>query len=177
MYMYTLIRSNAWWWAYIHIHSIYLREWVGGDSDQITTNAPLHMMGSMLSCLITNDDEIARLPKLIIPKTFTFIGTIWKNLGFSDMSCIYISKFLEPWHIQRIFWFPGRWHQILGDSTNPAKVKIIMALMFKLYHLLRERYKIRFHILFLTFVSHLYNANVFKKLSHTWQVCPLLLLR
>ena len=62
---------------------------MGGDSDQITTNAPLHMMGSMLSCLITNDDEIARLPKLIIPKTFTFIGTIWKNLGFSDMSYIH----------------------------------------------------------------------------------------
>ena len=92
--IYTLIRSNAWWWAYIHIHSIYLREWVGGDSDQITTNAPLHMMGSMLSCLITNDDEIARLPKLIIPKTFTCIGTIWKNLGFSHMS--YIHKQI-PW--------------------------------------------------------------------------------
>ena len=74
----------------VHIvHSIDLREWVGGDSDQITTNAPLHMMGSMLSCLITNDDEIARLPKLIIPKTFTCIGTIWKNLGFSDMSYIH----------------------------------------------------------------------------------------
>ena len=75
-----------------YIYIVCLREWVGGDSDQITTNAPLHMMGSMLSCLITNDDEIARLPKLIIPKTFTFIGTIWKNLGFSDMS---LDSFIE----------------------------------------------------------------------------------
>ena len=68
---------------YYVLHSVIvcLREWVGGDSDQITTNAPLHMMGSMLSCLITNGDEIARLPKLIIPKTFTCIGTIRKNLG------------------------------------------------------------------------------------------------
>ena len=76
----------------VHSVIVCLREWVGGDSDQITTNAPLHMMGSMLSCLITNDDEIARLPKLIIPKTFTCIGTIWKNLGFSDMS---LDSFIE----------------------------------------------------------------------------------
>ena len=61
---------------------------MGGDSDQITTNAQLHMMGSsMLSCLMTDDDEIARLSELIIPKTFTmekircsYLYLLWERL-------------------------------------------------------------------------------------------------
>ena len=81
VYIYTDPLKNAWWWGYIHIHSRLER--VGGSRFRSNYyKCPIAHDGlHALSCLITNDDEIARLPKLIIPKTFTCIGTIRKNLG------------------------------------------------------------------------------------------------